>query len=125
MKANGNELNDDLLEEIQACSNEDRHDDLVYGVFPAPCRFVTIQVVVLHCREKGDFDRKPPEEQSCWHFKSLAEISPFLAVVGEETGYQTHGVRNGFRQKLASLDYVRIGVVIAYSSSPKSQPNNL
>ncbi len=107
MKANGNELNDDLLEEIQACSDEDRHDDLVYGVFPAPCRFIAIQVVILHCREKGDFNREPPEEQSCRYFKSFAEISPFLTVVGEETGYHTHRVRNGFRQKLQLLDNVQ------------------
>ena len=109
MKANGNELNDDLLEEIQACPDEDRYDDLVYGVFPASCRFIAIQVVILHCRKEGDLDRKPPEEQSRRYFKSFAEISPFLAVVGEETGYQTQGIGNGFRQKLELLDNVQRG----------------
>jgi hypothetical protein len=44
-------------------------------------------MMVLHCWEEGDFNSEPPEEQCCWYFEGLAEISPFLAVVGKETGY--------------------------------------
>jgi hypothetical protein len=83
MEADGDELNDNLLEEIQACSDEDRNNDFVHGDFPTPRRFIAIQMVVLHRREKGNFDREPPKEQRSWDFESLAQISPFLAVIGE------------------------------------------
>jgi hypothetical protein len=126
MKTDGDELNDNLLEKVQTCSDKNRDDDLVHCDFPTPSCLVAIQMVVFHCREEGDFDREPPKEQCSWYFESLAEISPFLAVIGKKTGYQTHGPGYGFCKKLESLDTVRTGGgEQTHSARPKSQPHNL
>ena len=58
MKANGNQLNDELLNEVQTRSDEERDDNFVNCKLPRPRRFVTIQMMVLHGWEKGDLDGK-------------------------------------------------------------------
>jgi len=85
MEADGNELNDDLLTKIQACSDKDRDDDLVHNNFPLPCRLIAIKMVILHRRKKRNFDCEQPEEQCSWNLEGLAEVPPFLATVGEKT----------------------------------------
>ncbi len=52
MEADSNELYNDLFEEVQASSNEDRDNDLVDDDLPVPGRLVAIQMVVLHRRKE-------------------------------------------------------------------------
>lgn len=96
MEADGDELNDDLLDEIQDRANEDGDNDLVQGRFPVLGRFVPVDVMVLHGGEERYLDRKPPEEQRRRNFELFPQIPPLLAVVGEHARYHPHGPGDGF-----------------------------
>ena len=93
MEADGNELNDNLFDEVKNEANEERDEDFVHCFLPWPCCAILcgIDVVVRHCRKEGYFNGQPPEKQSCWQLKLLTHVSPFLTVVGEEARDEADG----------------------------------
>ena len=50
MEADGDELDDDLLDEVEDKTNEQRDENLVHSLFPAFSALITIDVMIRHRR---------------------------------------------------------------------------
>ena len=83
MKADCNELNDDLLPKVQGDPSEDGDDDLVHCHFPGFNLGILIQVMVYHDRKEGYQYSEHPEKERGRNLELLAHVPPFLAVVGK------------------------------------------
>ena len=91
VEANGDQLNDELLNEIQDRPDEEGNDELVEGVLPGACAMILVDMVIFHGGQERDFHTQPPEEDGGVEFELLCHIAPFLCIVGEDTGQDAHG----------------------------------
>ena len=103
VEADGDELNDDLLDEVEDESDKQSYKNLVHGAFPFSCGLDAVDVVVRHCWEERHFNGQPPEEQSSWEFELLSHVSPLLAVVGEEGRDETNRPGEEFGEHLRCM----------------------
>lgn len=62
VKAHGDELDDDLFDEVEDRADEDGNEDLVHRSLPRPDGPVAVEVVVRHRRDERDLDGEPPQE---------------------------------------------------------------
>lgn len=63
MKSHGDELNDNLFNQVQRCSNKDGEKDDVRPLFPISEVRVPVCVMIPHRRLKRYEDSHPPEEE--------------------------------------------------------------
>ena len=110
VKADGDQLDDDLLDEIKGGRDEEGNEDLVHCDLPRFSSSATFKMVMDHDGQKRDEDSQIPEEDGGWQFQLLAHISPLFAIVREETQDQTDGPRHRFGNN---------------PTSPESEPHHL
>ena len=103
MEADGDQLDEDLLDEIEDGPDEDDDDDLVDSVLPAPRALIAVDVVVLHRGQERNLHAEPPEKQRCMELELLGHVAPFLRVVGEDTGEDTDHNRHTLSDELDNL----------------------
>lgn len=100
MKRDGNELDDDLLNKIEDCGDEETYQDDICMVFPIPCGFIATPVVVCRDGEKGDEDGEPPKKECGRDFQHASHAFPLLTTISESASNNCHDVRNAFGDDL-------------------------
>ena len=101
VEADGDELDDDLFDEVQGKAHEDGDDDLVDDDLPLLRPFRAVDMVVGHGREKRNLNGQPPEEQRSRELQLLGHVPPLLLVVGEEAGDDADRRGDAFRDDAA------------------------
>lgn len=108
MVVDGDQLEEELLNEVQNRPHKDGNDNLVDRSFPAACVRIAIHMVILHRGEKGDLDTQKPEKEGRGQLQLLGDIAPFLRVVGEDTGKYAHRDRKALCNNLVITERIQM-----------------
>lgn len=100
VKADGNQLNNDLFNQVENGANKYRDDNFVHCVFPFFDRFTAIKMMVDHGRQERDLYSQPPEKERQGQFQFFAKVAIFFGVVGENGGDNAENRRKAFRSDL-------------------------